>query len=239
VKAAVVLLAAAMGVGCASRTVPTRVSPTSTAWRAARHALEALRATAPTAPYTIRVAASMRLGDGKAGVDARGAIAVSPGRALRVILLGPGGGTAFDGWVTPTAWRVELPATSFVRRGTAAPERSPVGFFRWWFLAPMQGELFTADVLANGDDFLLLDDHASVRVKVSRTSDGLSIAARRVTSQQCDEVAWTGHSLSPSAGDRASYVDPASGLRVEVRVEAVEPDPPSPEAFVDPDTVSP
>ncbi len=181
----------------------------------------------------------MRSGDGKIAVDARGAIAVSPGRALRVILLGPGGGTAFDGWVTPTAWRMEVPALSLVRRGVEEPKGTPVGFFRWWFLAPMGGELMTADGCADGDEYLLLDHGASARVRVERRGGAMTIAARRVAREHRDDVRWSGRSLAPTAGDRATYVDDASGLRVDVRVEAVEPDAPSPDAFVDPDTVAP
>jgi hypothetical protein len=177
----------------------------------------------------------MRSGDGKTAVDARGAIAVSPARALRVILLGPGGATALDGWVTPAAWRLEVPALSRVLRGGREAKGTPVGFFRWWFLAPMTGELLTADVRAGEDDYLLLADGASVRARVTTTGGRMTIGARRVSGAHRESVTWSGRSLAPSAGDRAVYVDETSGLRVEVQVEAVEPDAPSPDAFVDPD----
>jgi hypothetical protein len=237
VRLAVVFFAGTIGVRCAPNVPPIRVSPTSAEWGVARRSLAALRASDPAAPYTIRVAASMRSGDGKIAVDARGAIAVSPGRALRVILVGPGGATAFDGWVTPAAWRLDVPALSLVRRGGAEPSGTPVGFFRWWFLAPMAGELLTADERADGDEYLLLADGASVRVRVASRNGAMTIAARRVKEEHREDVTWTGRSLAPSAGDRASYVDEVSGLRVDVRVEAVEPEAPSPDAFVDPDTV--
>ncbi len=47
---------------------------------------------------------------------------------------------------------------------------------------------------------------------------------------------WYGHApAAPHAGDMARYIDGASGLEVEVKVEAVQAQPPDAAAFLDPD----
>ena len=72
--------------------------------------LARMRADQPRKPYVERV----RVGivDPRSGklYQARGAVAISPDRAARLVLLGPGGTTALDVWVTKEHFRIAIPA---------------------------------------------------------------------------------------------------------------------------------
>ncbi|MFW5740702.1 MAG: hypothetical protein ACOC1F_10095, partial [Myxococcota bacterium] len=90
------LLLAASTVCCAA-SAPTAETPISgEAWRDAHRELEELRDTfAPTAG-TMRVAVRFTMASEDLHVRARGALARRPPEELRMILIGPGGMTAFD-----------------------------------------------------------------------------------------------------------------------------------------------
>jgi len=78
-------------------------------------------------------------------IRGRGGLAVVPGRALRMILVGVAGVTMLDAWVTPARWRVAVPMLGVLRRGGADdPADLPIGFLRWWFFTPLEGRLFAA-----------------------------------------------------------------------------------------------
>ncbi|HTJ85261.1 MAG TPA: hypothetical protein VL400_26270 [Polyangiaceae bacterium] len=79
----------------------------------------------------------------------RGAVAISPPGSLRMILLGPGGGTAMDLWVADERFRFAIPAADRVVTGALTDPPSarrglPVDFLRWWLLDPLAGELLAA-----------------------------------------------------------------------------------------------
>ncbi len=234
----VVLLVLALGAAaCAgSASVPVR-EPSQVEWTAARARLDAMRAALPSTPWVEQVTIAFREpGTGKL-FEGRGAIAVLPRRAMRMILVGPGGATALDAWVTPEAWRFAVPPIQLVKRGGRdAPVALPIGFFRWWFLAPYDGRLRTIV----GSD-LVLDDGSGV-VTLSEQLDGAlrSVSARRRRGATTELLGFHGAKDGrPAKGDRATYRNVATGLTVEVTVDEVGEAPPDPAAFEDPGDAAP
>ena len=113
---------AAVLAGCAPR-AETRIDlpdPSAHEWTRLRERLAITRDAAPERPYTERVVVAMREPRTGKVFQARGAVAVDPGHALRMILIGPGGMTALDAWVTDDHFRVVVPPISLERRGGAA-----------------------------------------------------------------------------------------------------------------------
>jgi hypothetical protein len=210
--------------------------PTPSEWDAARRALAVLRSTAPQRPYSANVRVALHEPRTARDYDARGGLAVAPGRAMRLVLVGPAGATALDAWVTPDHWRIAVPPLDRVQRGgreSGAARAMPVGFFRWWFLAPLTG-----DLVAGAPDarwFLLRDDGAFVELYEDPVEGLEHLVATRREAPATERVDWVGRSLAPSAGDRATYVQAQSGLRVEVVVESVADSAPPEQAFDDPD----
>jgi hypothetical protein len=226
-------LAVVTSIGCSPARAPAK--PVSQAmWTDARSALATMRNQAPDKPYVqlIRVA----LHEPRSGrvLEGRGAVAVDPHPAMRMVLVGPGGRTALDVWVTKDAWRFAIPALELVRRGRRGEVTYdlPVGFFRWWFLGPLDGRLLTVDADARGRGWVLRDDGATV---VLHELGAHHFVALRRESTDVDRLEWVARSLQPSPGDRARYQQRVTGLEVEVLVESLAPDPPDPAAFVDPD----
>ena len=230
--------------GCAhaSDREPLLPDTTATEWTAARKHLATTRALESRRPFVEEITVAMREPRTGKVFQARGALAVDPHRAMRMILVGPGGGTALDVWVTDQKWRFVVPSLSIERKGTADPESSrglPIGFFRWWMLHPLDGRLLSAWIkkgdpiylLRNGSDTVLLRDHA-------RRGEHHVVAMRREAGKN-EELEWVGRAFMPHAGDRARYVDGASGLEVEVLVDGIGEDAPDPAAFADPDTQVP
>jgi hypothetical protein len=226
--------------GCGGSTKPIeqgRHPPTPEEWDHARQGLADLRATAPSAPYVARVHVALREPRTGRTIDARGAVAVDPHRALRMILVGPGGATALDVWVTRARWRLAIPALERVEKGDGEdPAGMPIGFFRWWFLAPLDGALESAEVEPAGFMLVLRDDRATTSLHTARAGDALHLdVSRRARETGATEALdWGGRSLTPHAGDRAAYSDLRTGLTVSVVVEDVQGAPPDPEAFADP-----
>jgi hypothetical protein len=169
-------------------------------------------------------------------IDGRGAIAVKPGEAVRMILTGAAGATMLDAWVTMTRWRVAVPPLAVVRRGDVlAPREMPVGFLRWWFLTRLAGGLFAATCTADGALWLLRYDGAVIELREEPCSRGTLLRARRRIDGGAETVDECRARAVPSAGDTARYVDESSGLRVEVLMESIGTEPPRDEAFDDPD----
>ena len=200
-------------------------------WSAAREMLGALRARTPDKAWVERVQIALREPRTGKIFEGRGAIAVQPGRALRMILVGPGGSTALDLWITPDKWRLHAPALGPPRHGTTAPPELPVGFFRWWFLAPYEGRLLTIDegkvVMRSGD--------ATVRLGIAATaSHRAHVYAARNTSGHEETLEWVGLLAHPAPGDRARYID-ATGIAADILVETVSFDFEDMGAFLDPD----
>jgi hypothetical protein len=179
--------------------------------------------------------------------DARGGLAVDPGRALRMILIGPGGATALDAWVTADAYRFEVPPVGLLRRGGVQAEAGlPVDFFREWFLAPLAGRLLASfagslDAVGlppcRGRWFILRSGDATLTF-CDQTPGSLDIVATRRTQSTLERLAFKGVSLAPHAGDHSEYEDQRSGVRAIVDVESVDDAPPDAVAFVDPDLES-
>ncbi len=229
------------GAGCARpRAVPS--SPlddvSQEEWTIARARLLALRERQPKRPYVERVAVAMI--DPRTGkrYQSRGAVAVSPDHAARMILLGPGGTTAVDVWVTRDRFRFSVPGLKYERRGGADPEEArglPVGLLRWWFLAPLSGRLLVARSTAKESSWLLRDGDATVLVR----SDGRRFLAVRTQEGHDEGLEWLAPRSEGEAGAQGRYVDGRNGLRVEVLVEGVSAEEPDPDAFADPDGETP
>jgi hypothetical protein len=203
-------------------------------WTVSRERLARIRAEVPVRPYVERV--QIGVIDPRSGkrYQARGAVAISPERAARLVLLGPGGTTALDVWVTRDRFRLAIPSIKLEMRGGSDLSEArglPIGFLRWWFLAPLDGELLLARSNNHESAFLLRDGPATVTV---RTNGERFIAVRRENGR-LDGLEWSGRGLVPRAGARGQYVDGVWGVRVQVVVEEVLQEEPDPAAFFDPD----
>lgn len=227
---ALVVIAVASLSACSSRAPETPVSQSD--WDHARAALANVRARTPHASYVERIRVAFkepRTGKVFAG---RGAIAVDPHNALRMILLGPAGTTALDVWATNDHWRFAIPPANVMRRGGAeSPAELPVGFFRSWFLRPYEGELLTI----THDDLVLRDRAAVLRIQGVLVP---GVAPLRVTRREGESVEWLevqDRGAHPPVGERVRYRAMSTGLEVEVLVESLSSDPADPAAFLDPD----
>lgn len=215
--------------------VATRVPEiTPYEWLIARDRLARLRRAQPQRPYVERV--RLAISDPRTGkrYEARGAVAISPGRAARMILVGPGGTTALDVWVTRDRFRFAVPAISLQKRGGTDPAEArglPIGMLRWWFLAPLEGRLLLAHSTPSESSWILRDGPATVTLR----SDGKRFIALRREGDVLEGIEWISRGLVPQSGARGQYIEGRFGLRVEVVVEEVLATEPDPEAFADPD----
>jgi hypothetical protein len=181
------------------------------------------------------------LRDARSGrvIDGRGAIAVAPGRAVRMILIGGAGATLVDAWVSPARWRVEVPPMNLVRRGRAeAPADLPIAFLRWWFCAPIEGELFAAATAGDGTMWLLKDRTAILEVRLASCGSGRLLTVTRRDGRQAERVEECHFGAGPGGpnpNDWVRYEDQRSGLRVELTIESRRDAPLDGEAFRDPD----
>lgn len=238
-RAPLVSLLAGLVAACATAQPSPWPRPTAEQWGQARAALEKLRAAEPHDPYTAAVATTLR--DGRSGrtVDGRGAIAIAPGEAVRMILVGGAGATLLDAWVTKTRWRIAVPPLDIVKRGGADDPRGlPVGFLRWWFVTPLDGVLFAASLGPSGERWLLRDQEAIVDLCVTPGQGERQVTATRRSpghAERIEEVGSGPSLLAAAAGDRVAYVDETSGLRVTLAVESIATAPPDPAAFENPD----
>ena len=206
-------------------------------WTLSRERLLRMRGELPRRPYVERV--QIGVVDPRTGkmYQARGAVAVHPDRAARLVLLGPGGTTALDVWVTRDRYRFAIPALKLEKRGGVNLEDArglPVGFLRWWFLAPLDGELVLARSSKSEVAFILRDGPATVTF---RTDGERFIAIRRSTEGgvHLEGLEWSSRGLAPVAGSRGRYIEGEHGLRVHILVEEVLDEEPDPAAFLDPD----
>lgn len=173
---------------------------------------------------------------------ARGAVAFRPPHDLRMILLGPGGGTALDLWMRDRAFRFEVPALGRVLRGdgrTPAEEKRglPVDFLRWWLLEPFGGEIVYAEESARGLEMVLRDgprDGASAVVDGTLFHDG-HFEATRTTWSAAGERLDTEHLEATRIGcGTVRYEQASTRLTVEAACESTA-EGANPRAFVDPD----
>jgi hypothetical protein len=203
-------------------------------WTLSRDRLARMRGNLPRRPYVERV--QVGLVDPRTGklYQARGAVAVSPDRAARLVLVGPGGVTALDLWVTRDRFRFAIPSINLERRGGLASSEArglPIGFLRWWFLSPLHGELVLARSTKSEVAFLLRDGSAIVSMR----TDGERFVAVRRQGGHLEGLEWSARGLAPHAGAHGRYVDGEWGMHVHVVVEEVLVEEPDPAAFFDPD----
>ena len=253
-RSSLALLALALGsVGCGPPTTASARSPyeiiakervqegpavpvavTQYEWSIALDRLARLRRGRPDKPYVERI--RLAIGDPRTGrqYQARGAVAVSPGVAARMILLGPGGTTALDVWVTKERFRFSVPALALEKRGGTEPAAAkglPIGMLRWWFLSPLAGRLLLARSTPAESAWILRDGAATVSVR----SDGERFVALRREGETLEGIEWFSRGLVPQAGEHGRYLEGRFGLRVDVVVEEVLETEPDPDAFTDPD----
>jgi hypothetical protein len=215
--------------GCAAPVAPA-VNPTQAQWDDGLRRLEALRSTFPKTAYTQPVTVEFFEPYTRRRFEGRGAVGVDPGKAMRMILVGPAGEPALDVWVTRDAWRMSVPAIHLVRRGRRdAPDAMPIGFFRSWFIAPLGGNLLA---LGNHDD-LVVRDHEGGTLDVSNVSFAPRPSAhvRRRKGRATERFDFA----LGKEGGTASYVSESTKLSVEVKLGPVQSDPPDPQAFEDPE----
>jgi hypothetical protein len=236
--ACVAMVSAATGCTRAPSLEPILPETTQREWTRVRQHLAISRSREPLRPFVEEIAIAMREPRTRKVFEARGALAIDPHHAMRMILVGPGGATALDVWVTDDKWRFVVPALAITRRGGADPASSrglPIGFFRWWMLHPFDGRLLSAwlkkgdpiYLLRSGEDTVLLRDHAA--------RDAHHVLAMRREAGETEQLEWLGRAPTPHAGDRARYVNESTGLEVEVLIESVGEAEPDPAAFFDPD----
>jgi hypothetical protein len=220
---------------CATRPAPWTGATPST-WPALQAALTSKRQAMAPRPWSARVGVTMHEPTAGHTIDARGAIAVAPGRAVRMILVGGAGATVLDAWVTPEKWRVAVPPVALVRRGgTDEPRDLPVGFLRWWFFRPLEGTVFAASSAPPVTTWLLRDGDAIVELREGPCDRGTLTTATRRVDGRAERIDECCAGASRSASDRVSYEDETTGLAVRIVLEAVAYEPPSEEAFADPD----
>lgn len=221
-------------IGCGARANAAGESPSSTDWKKARESLRAIRIEEKSDPYSEVV--RVRLREPKSGkiFVAQGAIAVDPGKAFRMMLVGPGGGTAVDAWATPNAYVFHVPPIELKKSGGAeSPAGLPIGFFRWWFLARWSGQMLWGAVRTDGAEWIVKNDDAVVVL----SSAGGTTKAERRSERGVERLEWTSTAARDRAGDHGVYVDDTSGLSVEIDVVSLSEERPDPEAFADPRTV--
>lgn len=230
-----------LALGACACAVPPTPWPGATpeTWPELRGALARERAARATRPWAAAVRVTMREPRSGRTLLGRGGIAVAPGRALRMILVGAAGMTMLDAWVTPRRWRVAVPALSLVRRGGEDdPTDLPIGFLRGWFFAPLDGQLFAATLGADGPRWLLRDGAVVADVRAGTCERGPRLQASRREHGRTESVDECRAGSLPSPGDHVHYEDAASGLTVGLIIESVSAEPPPGEAFGDPDTES-
>lgn len=231
-------------IGCAEASPYARLPKVSQReWDRGRATLASARAELPKDPYVLVVAVDMFEPLSGRSFTARGGLAVLPGRALRLQLLGPGGTTALDAWLTRERFRFDVPAAKIHKSGRVdGPEAQglPVGFFRFWFLSQLEGRLLFAKPTRDGIYLVLRDGDATI--EMFRSARGEHVEAERVARGQAlvEELSVDAHGGKPMAGDRATYRASTfggrgrPGLMARVRVESIGDEAPDPAAFEEP-----
>jgi len=222
-----------LALGCAAPYEPPQ-EPTQAEWNDGLRRLATLRDALPKRPYTQPITVELSEPYTRRRFEGRGAVGVDPGRAMRMILVGPAGEPALDVWVTRDAWRMVVPAIHLVRRGGRdAPASMPIGFFRSWFVDPLGGHLLA---LGREGELVVRDDAGgTLHVTDARAVDGeTSARVRRRAGESTESFAY----VLGRAGGEANYTHENTRLSVAVKLGAIQPEPPEPDAFVDPDKVS-
>ena len=217
---------------CGGRAAPRTPVPSATDWKSARASLLEKQGEGRVGAYSEVVRVKLRDPISGKRFQAEGAIAVDPGRAFRMMLVGPGGVTAVDAWGTPSAFVFSVPQLPLLRSGgSESPPGLPIGFFRWWFLSRWSGTLLWAAEGASESQWILKNDGAVV---VVANTSGRLLRAERRSGGGAERIEWSSASARDAAGDRGRYVDEGSGLEVDIEVLSMSAEAPDPEAFVDP-----
>jgi hypothetical protein len=203
-------------------------------WTVSRERLARMRRALPHRPWAARV--QVGVVDPRSGnvYRARGAVAVNPEQAARLVLIGPAGATALDLWVTRERYRFAVPPIHLERRGGAGRDGTrglPIGFLRWWLLSPLVGELVLARSSPSESAFLLRDGPATVTVR----TDGEHLVAVRREGEHLEGLEWASEGGGPKTGARGRYIDGDWGVRVNVLIEEVLSEEPDPASLSDPD----
>ena len=236
----VTIACAVAATSCAHAPPPSPPSPPVSPGELAvlRDALEHERGLRPAAPWKAGLRFSMRDPHSGRTVSGRGGIAVAPGAAVRMILVGGAGSTILDAWASARHWRVAVPPANVLRRGGAEnPDDLPIGFLRWWFVAPLAGVVVGGGGAGAATRWVLDDGGAEIDVQAGACGERHLLAATRRASGRTEHVEECRASAEPSPGDQAKYVDDATGLQVDVELESVGGSP-DPDAFVNPDPPS-
>jgi hypothetical protein len=229
------LLVAALGLGsggCAAPRTPAWQPPSRAELEEAHTRLTAWRAALGPRTEEVRIAVEAPLLP--VDVRARGAVAAVPGTALRMILVGPGGGTAADLWMDRDRHRLAMPARDEVLRGVRGDTSPlvPLDLLRAWFLEPLAGDVLDASVEPEGLTVVLgtpeavvfatfAGDGSMVLERVPRAWRGASPDLERIRASGtgCGEVVYE----RPRTGVRATIA--CEGRRQDVNARAlVDPD---------------
>lgn len=176
-----------------------------------------------------------------AELAARGAVSVRRPDDLRMLLVGPGGSTAFDVLLDARGYRFAVPALDRVVRGTwAQPSTTrralPVDFLRWWLLRPLAGDLVFADRSGMHLRLVLRDDRTTVDIDVD---DRGPIRAERLTfGEDGTRVDTETLEASGFGCGKATYTQASSTLVARIECES-ERTGAADKAFVDPDRGAP
>lgn len=216
------------------------VGATPASWAELQKGLARVREARSGAPWAAAASVTLREPASGRTVIGRGGIAVAPGRALRIIVVGVAGVTLLDAWVTPERWRMAVPVAGLVRRGGEdAPGDLPIGFLRWWFFTPLEGQLFAAREGTPDDSgpTWLLHDHGSVlELREGACDRGHRLVASRRACGRVETVDECRKDVVPAAHDHVRYEQAPGGPALELVLDAISAEPPPAEAFADPDT---
>jgi hypothetical protein len=232
------VLASCLALACPSCAPPptTWHGATPETWPALKAALADERASRTTRPWTAEVRVALREPRSGRVILGRGGLAVVPGQALRMILVGVAGMTMLDAWVTRERWRVAVPPLGVLRRGAADdPGDLPIGFLRAWFFTPLEGRLFAAQREGASSTWLLRDAGAVVEVQAGTCERGARLLETRRTRGHLESIDECRAGADPTDGDHVRYEDATTGLVADLTLDDVSAAPPAPEAFGDPD----
>ncbi len=224
----------ALALGSTAPSALPEVIDSQSEWRDARAELVALRRQVPNAPRVELVRISVR-GQGGVRFEGRGAVAIAPKRALRMMLLGPAGRTALDVWATPERYRLAVPDLDIVEEGgTSAPTHLPIELFREWFINPLGGRLLAAGATRGGERFFILKSQArsiELRIGTADVSGRRHYSIRKHDATGGESAEWHARTLWPAVGDVVRFRRPSLGLELAVEIEGLSAEPPEDAAF--------
>jgi hypothetical protein len=200
-------------------------------------AVGAPRSAAATGPIRQLVAIEAReLRSGRT-LGGRGVLAVAPGEALRLVLLGPGGVTALDVWMDAHRYRIAIPAIDRVFRGArgeggeggagAREGGAALGAMSllWWTLVERDGGEHVWSTHARAEHGRLIAD-ATATARFSKEHGLFLTEVERAARDGDERELWL-----RSGGRWLGYVDAdetrlASGARWPLRARIRQIDPP-------------